>query len=73
VIGKALAALTFIVSLVCWAIGAWQVYESNTLLGAVLALTGGVLVVGAIAWWRRDPDAGFEAVLHGIMAFFSRA
>jgi hypothetical protein len=68
-IGKALAALTFIVSLVCWVIGAWQVYESNTLLGAVLVLAGGALMVGVIAWWRRSRRRlrGCVARDHGVL------
>ena len=63
----------FLVGLGFWAVGAWQVYESNTFLGAVLVFAGGVLTVGVISWWRRDPDSGFEAVWQGIMDFFSRA
>jgi hypothetical protein len=73
VIGRALAVLIFFVGLAFWAIGGWQVYESNTVFGAVLVLAGGVLVVGVVSWWRRDPDAGFEAVWHGVIDFFSRA
>lgn len=71
--GKAVALLVFLAGVACWAVGGWQVYESNTLIGAVLVLAGGVLVVGVISWWRRDPDAGFEAVWQGIVEFFSRA
>jgi hypothetical protein len=73
VVARALALLVFLIGLTFWAVGGWQVYESNTVLGAVLVLAGGVLVVGVIAWWRRDPDAGFEAVWQGIIEFFSRA
>jgi hypothetical protein len=73
VIGKGVAVLVLVVGLVCWAIGGWQVYESNTFAGAVSVLVGGILVVGVIAWWRRDPDAGFEAVLRGVIEFVSRA
>jgi hypothetical protein len=41
VIGRALAVLIFFVGLAFWAIGGWQVYESNTVFGAVLVLAGG--------------------------------
>jgi hypothetical protein len=73
VIGRAIAVLLLVGGVASWAVGGWQVYESNTLTGAVLVLAGGVLVVGVISWWRRDPDAGFEAVWRGIIEFFSRA
>jgi hypothetical protein len=73
VLDTVLSGLGFVVGLVVWAAGAWQVYEANTLLGAILALVGGVLAVFSIAWWRRDPDAGIEGVLHEVVEFLSRA
>jgi hypothetical protein len=45
----------------------------NTLLGAVFVLAGGLVSVLAIAWWRRDSEAGFNAFLTGIVEFISRA
>jgi hypothetical protein len=73
VIGTILSVLLFVVSLALWAIGGWQVYESNALFGAVLVLVGGLVMVCVISWWRRDEDAGLDAILHGIIEFFSRA
>jgi hypothetical protein len=73
VIGKALAVLVLIVAVAFWAVGGWQVYESNTLIGAVLVLAGGMLLIGVISWWRRDPNTGVEAVWQGIIEFFGRA
>jgi hypothetical protein len=73
VLDRVLSGLGFLVGVVVWAAGAWQVYEANTLLGAILVLVGGVLAVFSIAWWRRDPEAGLDGVLHGVVEFFSRA
>jgi hypothetical protein len=73
VLGKILSAFGFVVGLVVWAVGAWQVYEANTLLGAMLVLVGGLVAVFSIAWWRREAGAGFDAVLHGVVEFLSRA
>jgi hypothetical protein len=73
VLHKVLSGFGFLVGLVVWAAGAWQVYEANTLLGAALVVVGGVLAVFSITWWRRDPGAGLEGVLHGVVEFLSRA
>jgi hypothetical protein len=72
-LSKLLSALVFLVGGIVWAVGAWSVYDGNSLLGAILVLVGGLLVVLNVAWWRRDPDAGFEGVLTGIVEFMSRA
>lgn len=73
VLGRVFAVLMLVVGLALWVVGGWQVYEANTVFGAILVLTGGAIVVGVITWWRRDPDAGFEAVWQGVIDFFSRA
>ena len=65
--------LAFLVGVALWAVGGWQVYESNTVVGAVLVLAGGLLVISVVSWWRRDPDAGIESVWHGVIEFFTRA
>jgi hypothetical protein len=70
---KLISGFGFLAGIIAWATGAWQVYEANTLLGAVLVLLGGLLIVLAVAWRRRDPEAGFNGFLAGILEFISRA
>jgi uncharacterized membrane protein len=72
-IGRAIAVFMFLVGAALWAVGGWQVYRSNTVVGAVLVLAGALVVVSVVSWWRRDPHAGFETVWQGVIEFFSRA
>ena len=67
---KGLFAIALGVGVALWALGAWQVFDSNTALGALLVLAGAVVVIGAIAWRVREPSSGF---VDAIVEFLSRA
>jgi hypothetical protein len=73
VLAKLVAVVALLMGLTLWAYGTWEVYRANTAGGAVLVVAGGLTCVGAIAWWRRDPDAGFNGLVEAISDFFSRA
>jgi hypothetical protein len=42
---KGLFAIAVAVGVALWAVGAWQVFDSNTTLGALLVLAGAVIVI----------------------------
>jgi cytochrome b subunit of formate dehydrogenase len=73
VVAKALAIVVFLAGVALWAVGGWQIYEANTVAGALLVVAGAVVCVGVFTWWRRDPAAGASAVFDTIFEFFTRA
>jgi hypothetical protein len=72
-LAKPVAMVAVLVGIAIWADGTWEVYRANTTGGAVLVVVGGLMCVGAIAWWRRDPDTGFNGLIEAISDFFSPA
>jgi hypothetical protein len=70
---KGLFAIALGVGVALWALGAWQVFDSNTALGALLVLAGAVVVIGAIAWRVREPSSGVSGFVDAIVEFLSRA
>ena len=70
---KVLFALGVALGVVLWAIGAWQVFDSNTTRGALLVLAGAAIVIGAIAWRVREPSSGASGFVDAIVEFLSRA
>lgn len=70
---KALAAVLLLAGVGLWAIGFWQVYEANTVLGAVLVVAGALVGIAVFAWWQRDPAVGIQGVLEAVVEFITRA
>jgi ascorbate-specific PTS system EIIC-type component UlaA len=73
VVGRLIAVLVGLLGVGLWALGFWQVYAANRLLGAALVLAGVLVCIGVLAWWRREPAAGIQGMVDAIVEFIIRA
>jgi hypothetical protein len=73
VMRTAIFGFGLVVGLCLWGVGAWQIYEANSVGGAVLVLVGAVVLIVALAWRTQQRDEGIDSLLAAIGEFFSRA
>src|SRR4051812_35783625 len=57
-IRRAVAMLVVLMSAALWAVGAWQVVDGDTTLGAVCIFVGGGAFFVTVAWLRHGREGG---------------
>jgi hypothetical protein len=68
---RAVAMLVVLMSAALWGVGAWQVVDGNTTLGAMCIFVGGGAFFVTVAWLRHGREGGenpFVEFVIGLLA-----
>lgn len=65
-------ALHVLMSAALWGVGAWQVVDGNTTLGAMCIFVGGGAFFVTVAWLRHGREGGESGFVEFVIGFLTQ-
>ena len=69
---RAVAMLVVLMSAALWGVGAWQVVDGNTTLGAMCIFVGGGAFFVTVAWLRHGREGGENGFVEFVIGFLTQ-
>lgn len=69
---RAVGMLVVLMSAALWGVGAWQVVDGNTTLGAMCIFVGGGAFFVTVAWLRHGREGGENGFVEFVIGFLTQ-